>query len=183
MLRAILSVLVLVLSACVTPQGPGQTRVNELHGEPIQGLRAAEPDYPGGGDKYRLDIFLGIPRPAPAEGEAPLEPLPGWADVVYCVAINPDKEPLPEVALLISATPADKVIYLWGSPISIKHGFWWAGVDCMAHAIAVWHPKAQDYVYFDLDYSIPFYKRFEIRELLKKAVKKGAETARELAPL
>ncbi len=103
--------------------------------------------------------------------------------MVYCVAINPDKEPLPEVAALISATPPDKLIYLWGSPITIKHGFWWAGVDCLAHAIAVWHPKAQDYVYFDLDYSIPFYKRFEIRELLKKMVKKGGEAARELAPL
>jgi len=179
-LRAILSVLVLILSACAGPQGPGQARVNELHGEPIQGLRAAEPDYPGGGDKYRLDIFLGIPKAAP-EGE--LEPQPGWADVIYCVAINPDKEPLPEVAALISATPADKPIYLWGTPITIKHGFWWAGVDCLAHAIAVWHPKAQDYVYFDLDYSIPFYKRFEIRELLRRAVKKGGGAAMKLSPL
>lgn len=165
MLRVLL--VLLLLAGCAGQEGPGAKVVNEIHGEPIQGLRAAEPDLLGSGE--RLDLFLGIPVEVEALDQ------PRWKDVIYCVALNSEEDPLPEVADLVRKAPADKTIYVWGTMITKKHGFWWHGVDCRAHAIAVWHTKARDYIYFDLDYSLPLWRRFEIQSLLRRAVEAGGK--------
>lgn len=166
-----LTILLLCLG-CSSPSGPGAKEVNKEFGKPYQGLRAAVPDLLEG--ERRLDIFLGILPEVPEGEEAEvLVPESSWANVVYCVARNEDKDPLPEVAALIASTPPDMTIYIWGSPITRKHGFFWDGVDCEAEAIAVYHPKAEDYVYYDLIYARPWWQWRNIKSGLKSLVDAG----------
>ncbi len=115
--------------------------------------------------------------PPEEEGHDPLEARPEWADVIYCVAFNEDKKPLREAARLLKASPPDKPIYIWGAPTKVKHGLWRHGVDCRAQAIQIWHVKAQGYVILDLDYALPWYKRIQIRSLLKGMAEKSVKTA------
>ncbi len=162
----------LFFTGCAKPTEPGEKRLPKMFGQAYQGVRAAEPDLLDGGE--RLDLFLGVV--AEPDPEAPGE-VPQFVDVIYCVATNREEDPLPEVSGLVSKTPPDRMIYIWGAAVRNKHGFWWAGVDCEAKAIAVWHHKAAKYVYYDLVYGRPFLQWRHIRALLKEAVKKGGKAA------
>ncbi len=171
MIRLALAASLILCTACAA-RGPGAKRLPETLGQPYQGVRAAAPDMPDG--EKRLDIFLGV---LPEETEPRLEPEPEFENVIYCVALNEEKDPLPEVAALISVTPADKLIFVYGKPVTTKFGFWWDGVDCAAVAIGVWHPKARKYVYFDLSYGTPLWQWRFIRAALVKAVGNAADKA------
>lgn len=161
--------------ACSTHTLPGAKAVAEEFGEPYQGFRSSPPDISKNGE--RLDIFLGVPEVLKEEDERPLDSPREFDEVVYCIAQNKNKEPLPEVHTLISSSPPDKLIYLWGVPMRKKRQWWWDGVTCVAQAIAVWHPKANRYIYFDLTYSIPIWQWTTIRRSLKIIVEKGVKSA------
>jgi hypothetical protein len=160
-------------TACLHPEGPGAKTVAEKFGEPYQGFRSSPPELL---DKNRrLDVFLGVPEETEEDEslDAPVE----YKDVIYCVALNDEKRPLPEVFKLISEGPADKLIFIWGAPVSKKKQWWWDGITCEAKAIAVWHPKARRYIYFDVSYGTPVLKWRNIRRALKIVVEKGAKAA------
>ncbi len=168
---ALLTLAIVLLTGCAV-RGPGAKRLPEKLGQPYQGVRAAAPDMPDG--EKRLDIFLGV---LPETEEPRLEDALEFERVIYCVALNPEKKPLPEVAKLIEATPADKLIFIYGEPITEKYGFWWDGVDCAAIAVGVWHTKARKYVYYDLIYGTPLLQWRFIRATLVRAVQKAADKA------
>ncbi len=174
--RILLISLILLCSACMTRGGPGAKRLPET-AVTYQGVRAAAPDMPDGAK--RLDLFLGV-LPETDERER-LDAEPVFEKVIYCVAINPEKDPLPEVARLIEAAPADKLIFVYGKPVTEKLGFWWDGVDCTAIAVGVWHAKARKYVYFDLVYGRPVWQWRYIRAALSNAVEKAANKAVDIA--
>jgi len=155
-------------TACFSPKGPGGKVLAQKFGEPYQGVRSSPPELAA--NHERLDIFLGVPVEV-KEGEERLEEGRKFKKIIYCIAINEDKRPLPEVFKLIEKTPADKLIYIWGEPVTAKKGFWWDGVDCTALAIGVWHMKAERYLYYDLVYK----DGIRWRGLLKHAVEKGAK--------
>jgi len=167
--------LVLLLCACAGPGGPGKKQVNKQHGKPIIGYRAAPPDLLDG--EERLDIFIGIPHDPPSDEDLANGKRTNdqWKDVIYCIALNEEEDPLPEVERLINNAPAGKEIYLWMEPINARWGFWWDGVDCRARVIAVWHVKADDYVYIALDYTMPYWKQISVKNVLKGLVKVGKE--------
>lgn len=164
--------LALCLLGCASQAIPGAKVLPDKYGQPYQGVRAAAPDLHDG--EKRLDIFLGVVV-EPVDEQ--LDEQASFKEVIYCVALNEDEDPLPEVASLIGQTPADRLIYVWGKPIQEKRGFWWDGVDCAAEALAVWHPKARKYVYFDLVYGRPIWRWTVIRGALKKAVEGGTKGA------
>lgn len=160
----------MVSLGCGTPSGPGAKALPGKYGQPYEGLRAAVPDLLDGG--RRLDLFIGVPVEVP-EGEEVLDAQPSFSVIVYCVALNEGKDPLTEVSKLVVQTPADRPIYIWGEAIKEKRGFWWDGVTCIAKALAVWHPKARVYVYYDLAYETPWWRWKTIKSGLKTAVEGG----------
>lgn len=153
------------------PRGPGAKIVSEKFGEPYQGFRSSPPDLLDGNE--RLDIFLGVPTDDTGNTSGPQD----YKDVIYCVAQNEEERPLPEVHKLISEAPADKLIYIWGEPVTKKKDWWWDGVTCTAKAIAVWHPKARRYIYFDVSYGTPMWQWRHIRGALRAVVEKGVDVA------
>jgi hypothetical protein len=168
----IITVLSVTIAGCSTPKGPGAKVLPEKYGQPYQGLRAAAPDL----KKERLDLFLGVPK-VPAEDR--VDEQPAFEEVIYCIALNEEDDSLKEAEALLNHKEQDpnKVIYVWGSPLTKKLGYWWDGIDCLAEAIAIWHPKAQDYVYLDLAYNTPVLRWRNIRNALKAAVKNSGKEA------
>lgn len=165
---AALSTLLILTACATTPKGPGAKILPEIYGKPYQGLIAAAPDLKDKG--HRLDIFLGVPAEATEGNEIE------FSEVIYCMALNPhDDDPLEEAAELINHPQQDtsKTIYIWGTPRTEKTGYWWAGVDVDAVAIAVWHPKAQAYVYIDLMYKTSIWRWRTIYSGLRSAVDAG----------
>ena len=167
---AALSTLLILSIGCATkvPKEPAATLLPEKFGKPYQGLIAAAPDLKEKG--HRLDIFLGVPAEATEGNEIE------FSEVIYCMALNPhDDDPLEEVAELINHPQQDtsKPVYIWGTPRTKKTGYWWDGVDVDAVAIAVWHPKAQDYVYIDLMYKTSIWRWKSIYSGLRSAVQAG----------
>jgi hypothetical protein len=79
------AVLFALMACAPVTSGPEQLAIRY---ETFQGLRAAPAELRDGGE--RLDLFLGVPSEAPATG--PFE------EVIYCLAENPNKDPLPEMA-------------------------------------------------------------------------------------
>ena len=149
--------------ACSSPTGPGATHLGETY-ETFQGYRSAPAELRHGGK--RLDIFLGVLNDEAETRE--------YKEILYCIAQNDDKRPLPEAVERINASPEEKTIYIYGQRIVGKHEIWWDGLDCVAQAIAVWHNERAGYVYYDLNYSDPITLK-DAFPLLRKAVKKGVD--------
>lgn len=178
-MRYLFTILTILAIGCAHgPKSTGAKAVVEIYGKAYEGVRAAPPDLKDSDE--RLDIFLGVTtedteRAAPWIGPETI----AFDDVIYCIAFNEEEEPLPEVEELINATPTDKPIYLWGKAVTEKMDFWWQGVDCIAEVIAVWHPKARDYVYIDLTHKISVWKSLSIKGALRDLVKQSGKAARK----
>ncbi len=170
----IAAIALMLLAACASPSGPGAKVVAAKFGDPYQGIRAAAAELAP--DHRRLDLFIGEPVAVP-EGEERLNASREFSRIIYCVALNEEKDPLMEVHALIERGRSDKLIFIYGEPITKQHGFWLDGVDCIAKAIGVWHPKARRYVYYDLAYDTPVWRWRYMHRILRNAVRKAGETA------
>ena len=158
--------MLLMVGCASSPKNPKQV-IEEY--EVFQGVRVAEAELKDGNE--RLDIYLGV------RGDDPEEE--GHESVVFCIAENPEEEPLPEIAALINQTPSDKPIYLYGVKVTEKYGHWYGGLDCRVKAIAVWHTKAERYVYVDPEHA-PSWKWQDFRGVLRRAVKKAGSAGLDL---
>lgn len=158
------------INSCKTTV-PGPKALSEELGRPYQGYRSAPPDLLD--SEKRLDIFVGVL----SEEEIKLNERSNFKEVIYCIAQNEGVKPLPEVFKLINEHPNEKLIYIWGKPLSEKRKWWWSGVTCEAVAIAVWHNKAKKYIYFDLSYRTSIWQWATIQAALRKAVENAAKKA------
>ncbi len=141
--------MILFLSACATP--------SPTTFELFQGEADGSPELRD--DAERLDIFL------KQEG----------GPTIYCIALNEESRPLPEVHERISASPPGKPILLYGERIDADGmGFWWGGVDCRAVAVVVWHVRARKYVFYDLRFRESLMQWKFVRALMMSAAEKAA---------
>ena len=169
------ALLILLTTACAHVQKPAAQHLAEEY-VTFQGVRAAPAELRD--SEERLDVFIGVLEEEPG-GMGPLPEAASrrFADVLYCIAENPDEDPLPEVVERINAAPADKPIFLYGRAVMEKHKFWWGGIDCVFEAIAVWHVPARDYVYYDVGWATPWWRWGMAKDAFKEAIKSGGKAA------
>lgn len=125
----------------------------------------------------RLDMFLGVPE---EDEQKSLSSTRKYTKVIYCIAENDEKSTLIDpFELLNHDVQQDKRIYIYGKSIIDKYKNIWQGLDCIASAIAIYHPSRRDYVIYDLNYTTPWEWQ-SIKSILKKAIIEGAEKAVQL---
>lgn len=168
--RTSLTAIAIVCTGCFGSSDPPVEQLGEQY-EIFQGIRVAAAVLKDG--NKRLDVYIGVG--VPIEGVHP--------DVLYCVGLNREKDPLVEAHALINAAPGDQPLFLYGRRVEGKYRQWWAGLDCVFEAVGVYDSAKREHITIDTSFGRPIKDLWSWRRFMKTVLGWSEKAAKEALPL